>query len=52
MDGLVDVIEGSHVYVPAIYVINTIPTIDQARAPPKLVVERSFGCLPVGMLCC
>ena len=41
VDDLVDVIEGSRVYVPAIYVINKI---DQARAPAEQEGIHQLGC--------
>ena len=43
MDDLVDVIEGSRVYIPCIYVINKI---DQARQPlfSCAVFERQSTC--------
>ena len=47
VDDLVDVIEGSRVYVPAIYVINKI---DQARAPPQQ--GSCFQKLACGHACC
>lgn len=41
VDDLVDVIEGSRVYVPAIYVINKI---DQARARPRTSSRITSAC--------
>ena len=48
VDDLVDVIEGSRVYMPAIYVINKIDQGARMCAPAQ--TTRKCFCLPVGTL--